>query len=92
MALNNIAPADDIKWLRYEVRQPANEVHIVPGIKHNLLGMNQFAEANILQFLMETKSTFTMQQTPKSQFHEAQYWEDGGYKIKDCGELRSCRL
>ena len=45
MALSNIAPADEIKRLPFGVRQPADKVHIVPGVKHNLLSMNQFAEA-----------------------------------------------
>ena len=40
MALGNIAPADKVKHLPFSIRQPASDVHMVPGIKHNLLSMN----------------------------------------------------
>ena len=42
MALGNIAPADEIKYLPFSIRQPARDVNMVPEIKHNLLSMNQF--------------------------------------------------
>ena len=48
MVLGNIAPADDIKHLPFKIRHPASEVHMVPGIKHNLLSMNQFTEAKYI--------------------------------------------
>ena len=48
MALGNIAPADDIKRLLFDVCHPASKVHMVTGIKHNLLSMNQFAEAKYI--------------------------------------------
>ena len=48
MPLGNIAPAEDIKRLPFNIRHPADEVHTVPGIKHNLVSMNQFAEAKYI--------------------------------------------
>ena len=48
MALGNIAPADKIKSLPFDIREPARDVHMVPGIKHNFLSMNQFAEAKYI--------------------------------------------
>ena len=48
MALKNIAPADDIKRLLFVVHHPASEVHMVLVVKHNLLSMNQFTEANYI--------------------------------------------
>ena len=44
MVLGNIAPEDKIKCLPFKIRHPASKVHMVPGIKHNLLSMTQFAE------------------------------------------------
>ena len=48
MALGNIAPAGEIRSLPFDLREPAYDVHMVPGIKHNLLSMNQFAEAKYI--------------------------------------------
>ena len=48
MALGNIAPADEIKSLPFDIREPAKDIHMVPGTKHNLLSMNQFAEAKYI--------------------------------------------
>ena len=48
MALGNIAPAEDIKRLSFDVCHPASKVHMVTGIKYNLLSMNQFAEAKYI--------------------------------------------
>ena len=48
MVLGNIAPEDKIKRLPFSIRQPVSEVHMVPGIKHNLLSMNQFAEVKYI--------------------------------------------
>ena len=53
MALGNIALADNIKRLPFEVRHPASELYMVPGIKHNLLSMNQFAEAKYITIFDE---------------------------------------
>ena len=41
-----LAPASVIKELPMEVRAPANEVHVVPGIKNNLLSTSKFVDAN----------------------------------------------
>ena len=48
VALGNIAPADKIKRLPFKIRHPGSKVHMVPGIKHNLLLMNQFVEAKYI--------------------------------------------
>ena len=53
MALGNIAPANEIKHLPFKIRHPASEVHMMPGIKHNLPSMNQFAEAKYITFFNE---------------------------------------
>ena len=53
MALGNIAPVDDITRLPFEMCHPSDEVHMVPGIKHNLLSMNQFSEAKYITFFGE---------------------------------------
>ena len=53
VALGNIAPADDIKRLTFEVHHPVDKVHMVTGIKHSLLSMNQFAEAKYITFFDE---------------------------------------
>ena len=53
MATGNIAPADDIMRLRMPIRSPADEINIVPGIKHNLLSMNQFAESKYITIFDE---------------------------------------
>ena len=50
MALGNIVPANDIKRLPFEVHHSVDKVHMVTGIKHNLLSMNQFAEAKYITF------------------------------------------
>ena len=50
MALGNIVPADEIKHLPFSIRQPASDVYMVPGTKHNLLSINQFAEAKYITF------------------------------------------
>ena len=38
-------PADEIKMLPLNIRQPANEVHMVPGFKNNLLSTSKFVDA-----------------------------------------------
>ena len=53
MALGNIAPADKRKRPPFNIREPASDVHMVPGIKHNLLSMNQFAEAKYITIFDE---------------------------------------
>ena len=53
VAIGNIALADTIKRLPFEVRHPASELYMVPGIKHNLLSMNQFAEAKYITIFDE---------------------------------------
>ena len=55
MALGNIAPADKIKRLPFNIIKPASEVHMVPGIKHNLPSMNQFAEAKYITIFDDNK-------------------------------------
>ena len=42
----NKAAATEKKELPYSVRRPANEVHIVPGIKNTLISTNKFTDAN----------------------------------------------
>ena len=37
--------ADEIKMLPFNIRQPANEVHMVPGFKNNLLSTSKFVNA-----------------------------------------------
>ena len=55
MALGNIAPADEIRSLPFDIREPACDVHMVPGIKHNFLSMNQLAEAKYITIFDEDK-------------------------------------
>ena len=55
MVLGNIAPSDEIKRLPFSIRQPASDVHMVPGIKHNFLSMNQFAEAKYITIFDDDK-------------------------------------
>ena len=38
-------PADELKMLPFNIRQPANEVHMVPGFKNNLLSTSYFVDA-----------------------------------------------
>ena len=51
MVLGNISPADNIKRLTFEVCHPGDKVHMVPGINHNLLRMNQFPEAKYITII-----------------------------------------
>ena len=53
MPLGNMAPAEEIKRLPFNIRHPADEVHTVPGIRHNLLSMNQFVEAKYITIFDE---------------------------------------
>ena len=55
MALGNIVSADKIKRLPFRIRHLASDVHMVPGIKHNFLSVNQFAEAKYITFFNEDK-------------------------------------
>ena len=41
-----LAPATELRGLPMDVRAPADEVHIVPGIKNNLLSTSKFVDAN----------------------------------------------
>ena len=38
-------PAGELKSLPFDVRSPANEVHMVPGFKENLLSTSKFVDA-----------------------------------------------
>ena len=73
IGLVNIAPAAYIKRLHSYVRHAADKVHMVTGIKHNLLSMNQFAKAKSITFLTVIRSIYMMQQIQKLQFREAQF-------------------
>ena len=74
MALGNI-----VKRLPFEVRQLADKVHIVPGIKHNLLSiMNQVAEAKYITFFDEDQVNIYDATNKKSEFCEVQFREAGG--------------
>ena len=42
----NLAPATKVNQLALDVRDPAKEVHIVPGVKNNLLSTSKFVDAN----------------------------------------------
>ena len=42
----DVAPATHINHLPMDVRDPAKDVHIVPGIKNNLLSTSKFIDAN----------------------------------------------
>ena len=42
----DIAAATTIKQLPMEVRAPAKDVHIVPGINNNLINTSKFVDAN----------------------------------------------
>ena len=53
MAFGNVAPADNIMRLKMPIRSPADEINIVPGIKHNLLSMNQLAASKYITIFDE---------------------------------------
>ena len=59
MPNGNIEEASGMDELHQDVRDPAKDVHIVPGIKcDSLLSIPKFPDA--LQFLTRTKSTSMM--------------------------------
>ena len=44
-ACGALNPAGELKTLPFDVRSPANEVHMVPGFKENLLSTSKFVDA-----------------------------------------------
>ena len=59
-----LAPATEVKGLPMDVRSPADEVHIVPGIKNNLLSTSKFVDANYAWlFDNDVVSVFDMNNT-----------------------------
>ena len=43
-AEGNLGIADEIKYLLFDVRGKAKEVHMTPGLKNHLISTNRFVE------------------------------------------------
>jgi hypothetical protein len=63
----NIIPATEMAEYPFDVRAPAKELHITPGVsQHSLLSTGKFADANYTRFLTRRWSTSTTLTTPSS--------------------------
>ena len=47
------AAADELRELPFNLRAPARDVHMLPGVRHTLLSMNRFAEAGYISIFDE---------------------------------------
>jgi hypothetical protein len=64
---SDVISATEMAEHPFNVRAPANELHITPGVsQHSLLSLGKFANANYIRFLTRKWSTYMTPMTPSS--------------------------
>ena len=72
MALGNIAPGNDVVRLNLLLQPVATEAYTVPGVKYNLLSMNQLVADNYITiFSNDTVSIYDANNTEVSVLRQA---------------------
>ena len=90
MPNGEIKEASDIDELLHDLRHPAKDAHIVPGIKwDSFLSIPKFADANYVAILTRTKSTSTMPTKQQLLSLGARFSEDGDANKQTYGEFPS---
>jgi hypothetical protein len=91
MPNGEVEEASDVDELQHDVRHPAKDVHIVPGIKRDsLLSIPKFADANYVAiFDKDEVNIYDANKTLSSL--EVQFSEDGDANKQSYGESPSSK-
>jgi hypothetical protein len=93
MPNGKVGEASNLDELHHDVRHPAKDVHIVPGIEHDsLLSIPKFVDANYVAIFDKTKSTSTMPTKQSSPSLAAKYSVGGNVNRPSSGAYPSPRL
>jgi hypothetical protein len=92
MPNGKVEEASDIDKFQHNVRHPAKDIYIVPGIKRDsLLSIPKFVNTNYIASSTRTKSTSTMPAKQQSLFLMAQSSKDSDASKQTYGKSPSSK-